>query len=192
MAQLVKNLPTVWKIWVWIAGLGRFPGEGHWNQLQYSCLENPHGQRSLVGCSSWGCKELDTTEWLSTAQHLLNKVTNPHATQLFHLKNKWKRERKKNVLLYRKMTTIYGKEMTAETQSPKTEFPCWVHDLPRYKKAFFLVQPLFPSGLRSIKERGKWNWAGYCRGLSGTEIPPCSLFFLFAVNAFSLLGLPTR
>ena len=27
---------------------------------QYSCLENPHGQRSLVG--PWGRKELDTTE----------------------------------------------------------------------------------------------------------------------------------
>ena len=25
-----------------------------------------HGQRSLVGSSPWGCKELDTTEWLST------------------------------------------------------------------------------------------------------------------------------
>ena len=29
-------------------GLGRFPGGGHGNPLQYSCLENPHGQRNLV------------------------------------------------------------------------------------------------------------------------------------------------
>ena len=43
-------------------GLGRSPGEGHGNPLQYSCLENPHGQRSLVGYSPWGRKELDTTE----------------------------------------------------------------------------------------------------------------------------------
>ena len=49
---------------------GRSPGEGSRNPLQYSCLENPHGQRSLTGYSSWGCKELDTTERLSTAQHL--------------------------------------------------------------------------------------------------------------------------
>ena len=35
-------------------GLGRSPGEGHGNPLQYSCLENPHGQRSLVGYSPWG------------------------------------------------------------------------------------------------------------------------------------------
>ena len=30
-----------------IHGLGRFPGEGNGNPLQYSCLQNPHGQRSL-------------------------------------------------------------------------------------------------------------------------------------------------
>ena len=28
---------------------GRSPGGGHSNPLQYSCLENPHGQRSLEG-----------------------------------------------------------------------------------------------------------------------------------------------
>ena len=37
-----------------ITGLGRFPGEGHGNPLQYSCLKNPHGQRSLAGHSPWG------------------------------------------------------------------------------------------------------------------------------------------
>ena len=34
-----------------IPGLGRSPGGGHDNSLQCSCLENPHGQKSLVGCS---------------------------------------------------------------------------------------------------------------------------------------------
>ena len=28
-----------------IPGLGRSPGGGHGNPLQYSCMENPHGQR---------------------------------------------------------------------------------------------------------------------------------------------------
>ena len=37
-----------------IPGLGRSPEGEHGNPLQYSCLENPHGQRSLVGCSPWG------------------------------------------------------------------------------------------------------------------------------------------
>ena len=34
-----------------IPGLGRFPGGGHGNPLQYSCLENSQGQRSLAGYS---------------------------------------------------------------------------------------------------------------------------------------------
>ena len=34
-----------------IPGLGRSTGGGHGNPLQYSCLENPHGQRSLAGYS---------------------------------------------------------------------------------------------------------------------------------------------
>ena len=37
-----------------IPGLGIPPGGGHGNPFQYSCLENPYGQRSLVGCSPWG------------------------------------------------------------------------------------------------------------------------------------------
>ena len=32
-----------------IPELGRFPGGGHGNPLQYSCLENRHGQRRLAG-----------------------------------------------------------------------------------------------------------------------------------------------
>ena len=51
-----------------IPGLGRSPGEGHGNPLQYSRLENPHGQRNLVGYSPWGHKELVTTEQLSTVE----------------------------------------------------------------------------------------------------------------------------
>ena len=47
-----------------IPGSGRFPGEGNGNPLQYSCLENPHGQRSLVGYSPRRLKESDVTERL--------------------------------------------------------------------------------------------------------------------------------
>ena len=53
-----------------ISGLGRFPGGGHGKPLQYSCLENPHGQRNLAGYSPWGHKELDMTEQLRTAQNM--------------------------------------------------------------------------------------------------------------------------
>ena len=50
-------------------GLRRSPGGGHGNPVQYSCLENPYGQRSLAGYSPLGTKELDTAERLSTAEH---------------------------------------------------------------------------------------------------------------------------
>ena len=49
-------------------GLGRSPGEGIGYTLQYYCLENLHGQRSLVGYSPRGCKESEMTEQLSTFQ----------------------------------------------------------------------------------------------------------------------------
>ena len=50
----------------WIPGLGRSCGGGHGNMLQYSCLENPHGQRSLVGYSPRGRKERLSTAHLVT------------------------------------------------------------------------------------------------------------------------------
>ena len=49
-----------------IPGLGRSPGGGHGNPLQYSCLEN-HGRRSLACDSPWGLRELNTIEKLSTS-----------------------------------------------------------------------------------------------------------------------------
>ena len=49
--------------------LGKSPRGGHGNPLQYFCLENPHGQKNLVGCSLWSCKELDGTKQLSPAHH---------------------------------------------------------------------------------------------------------------------------
>ena len=39
-----------------IPRLGRFPGEGNGNPLQYSCLENPMDRGALVGYSPCGCR----------------------------------------------------------------------------------------------------------------------------------------
>ena len=39
LAQTVKNLPAVQETW-----LGKIPGEGNGNPLQYSCLENSMGR----------------------------------------------------------------------------------------------------------------------------------------------------
>ena len=68
MVLLVKNLPaSVGDIRDGgsIPGLERSPGE-----RQYSCLENPHGQRSLVAYSLWGHKESDMTEQPSTEEYI--------------------------------------------------------------------------------------------------------------------------
>ena len=50
-----------------IPGMGGSPGGRHGNPLQCSCLESPHEERSLVGYSPWGPKELDTPEQLSAS-----------------------------------------------------------------------------------------------------------------------------
>ena len=42
--------------------VGKIPGGGNGNPLQYSCLGKFHGQRSLVGYSLWDHRESDTTE----------------------------------------------------------------------------------------------------------------------------------
>ena len=51
---MVKNLPAMQETHVL-----SLDHEGNGNLLQKFCLEN-HGQRSLVGYSPWGHKELDT------------------------------------------------------------------------------------------------------------------------------------
>ena len=48
---MVKNPPAMRETWV-----GKIPGGGHGNPLKYSCLENPHGQRSLMGYNPWDPK----------------------------------------------------------------------------------------------------------------------------------------
>ena len=60
VAQTVKNPPAVQG--TWIRSLGQ---EDPWQPTPVFFLGEFHGQRSLVGCSPWGCKESDTTESLS-------------------------------------------------------------------------------------------------------------------------------
>ena len=43
-------------------GLGRSPGEGNGLPIPVFLPGKSQGQRSLVGYSTWGCKESDTTE----------------------------------------------------------------------------------------------------------------------------------
>ena len=63
MALAVKNQPAGdVRDWGSIPGWGRSPKGGTGNTLQYSCLENLHGQRRLADYSPWGCRESNMTE----------------------------------------------------------------------------------------------------------------------------------
>ena len=43
---------------------GKIPWRRKWKPTPAFWSEKSHEQRSLVGYSSWGCKESDMTEWL--------------------------------------------------------------------------------------------------------------------------------
>ena len=61
---MVKNLPASEgdvRDMGSVPELGRSPGEGHGNPLQYSCLENPTNRRAWWAMIHW-VAELDTTE----------------------------------------------------------------------------------------------------------------------------------
>ena len=85
-----------------IPGLGRFPGAGNGNPLQYSCLRNPMNR----GYSPQGCKE---SEWLSRSIFRLQILLFDFQT----LKSLW------FSITYRLNSKIWSKECLAfYNQSP--------------------------------------------------------------------------
>ena len=59
--SVVKNPPAnaeAQETWVRSLGWEDSPGDGNGNPLQYSCLDNPLGHRSLVTYSPWGHKRV--------------------------------------------------------------------------------------------------------------------------------------
>ena len=81
---MLKNPPTNVGDPSLIPGPGRSPGEGIGNSLQYSCLESPHGQRSLVGYSPQGHKESDVTEQLNDNNHAAHRSQSSPSTESPH------------------------------------------------------------------------------------------------------------
>ena len=51
--------------------VGKIPWGRAWQPTPVFLPENPHGQRVLEGYNPWGCKELDTSEQLSTAHDVV-------------------------------------------------------------------------------------------------------------------------
>ena len=64
VAQLVKNLPVMQETWVQSLGQ-KIPLRRKWQPTPVFLSGEFHGQRNLVGCSSWGLKELDMNEQLT-------------------------------------------------------------------------------------------------------------------------------
>ena len=75
VAQTVKRLPTRRETQVQSTGWG-ISCRKKWQPTPVSLLGKSHGQRSLLGYSPWCCKELDTTEQLSTVQACFTEATN--------------------------------------------------------------------------------------------------------------------
>ena len=70
VTQMVKYLPAMMESWVRSLGLGRFPGEGNDNPLQYSCLQNSM-DRGTWQATVHGVAKLDTSERLTHITHAL-------------------------------------------------------------------------------------------------------------------------
>ena len=147
--SVVKNLPTNAgdaRDTSQIPGSGRSPGVGNGNPLQYSCLENPHGQRSLAGYSPWGHKHLDTTEHNTTYRGLHNFVNILKTSEFYPLKG-WG-------LLYMNYISIKlsfkeGERLPASCLACKELGSC--HSILKSRKLNKMNQHLF---FRSIRELG--------------------------------------
>ena len=70
-----------------ISGSGISPGEGNGNPLQYSCLGNPQGQKSLVAYNPWGHKGIrhnlvTKQQWYSHPTEYYTAIKNEPGTSL--------------------------------------------------------------------------------------------------------------
>ena len=79
-SHLLKNFAVSGDIHL-IPGLERSLGGGHGNPLQYSYLENTHGQRRLADYSPWSHKELDPVELFQTWKMMLWKCCTQYASR---------------------------------------------------------------------------------------------------------------
>ena len=91
VAQMIKNLPVVQETWFspWVR---KIPGRRKWQPTPLFLPGESHGQKSLVGYSLWGGKELDMTErlillksthyWITLRQSAVLSLENPRTASL--------------------------------------------------------------------------------------------------------------
>ena len=72
---MVKNLPANARDVDTIPGLGRSPGEGNGNPLQYSCLGNPTDRGAWWVTVHGVTKELEVTQQLNGNDNVLTNLT---------------------------------------------------------------------------------------------------------------------
>ena len=65
-STVVKDLPTSAGI---PGSVGKIPWSRKWQTAPVFLPGKSHGQKRLAGCSSWDCKELDTTLLMTTRVH---------------------------------------------------------------------------------------------------------------------------
>ena len=75
VTQRVKNLPAMWETWVRSLGWEGSLEEGMATHASILAWRIPRDRGACWGSSPWGSKELDMTEWLSTAYHRLSRDT---------------------------------------------------------------------------------------------------------------------
>ena len=82
---MVKNLPAVRETQVQSPGLGRSPGEGNGNLLQYPCLGNPTERGACRATVNGLSKESDTIWGLNNNNKVYDNV-NFKTEYLLHIK----------------------------------------------------------------------------------------------------------
>ena len=81
VAQMVKCLTTMWGRPGFDPWVGKIPWRRKWQSTPVLLPGKSHEQRSLVGYSPWGRKELDTTERLHfTSAFFIVQLSHPYIT----------------------------------------------------------------------------------------------------------------
>ena len=101
-----------------ILGLGKSPGGGNGNPLQYSCLENPMGRGSLVGYSPWGHKRVGHA---LAIEHSRRNKTNSYWITMGPESHDWCLHRKKTWDTEKKAMKTWSRDWSDAVTGKKLE-----------------------------------------------------------------------